>query len=124
VVLNGYGVSDETQLMSGVIGLERNDATTFCAQGLAGESSGIPIAKRAPCPSPGKTVVVEFCSVPATYIAHCGAVLPSKLLAMTRVGILLTVIWRTDADAAGTFQTAQSSDIKGKPGASDRTVVG
>ena len=53
-VANGYGISDATQLVSGAMGLERNDATTLFAHGFAGESSGNPIRKSAPCPALGK----------------------------------------------------------------------
>jgi hypothetical protein len=45
-VPNGYGVRDATQLVSGAIGLDRNDPTTLCAQGFAGESSGNPKRKQ------------------------------------------------------------------------------
>ena len=42
------GLNVETQLVSGDIGLSKNEATTFWAQGLAGEPSGKPNENSAP----------------------------------------------------------------------------
>src|SRR6516162_1259047 len=123
-MVNGSGLRLATQLTSGSIGAERKDATTLRAQDCAGVSGGRPMRNSAPWPAPGITTVVEFCSVLAAYNAHCGEVLPSKLPAMTSVGIELIVTLRSESGALGTFQTPQSSVMNGRCGASDRTEVG
>ena len=101
--------------MSGAAGLARNEAATLCAQGDLGSTKWT---------TPGITMLVEFWSVPAAYTAHCGDVLASKLPSMRSVRMLLIVTWRTEADAGGTFQMAQSWVIKGSWGAWDSTEVG
>jgi hypothetical protein len=63
------------------------------------------------------TMFVELDSVSAAYAPHCGDVLPSKLPVMMSVGMSLVVISRAEEGALGTFQTAQSSVMKGSCGA-------
>jgi hypothetical protein len=69
-------------------------------------------------------MVLELGKVLATYVAHIGEVLPSKVPSITSVGMLLVVTSLMDAGALGTSHTAQSSVANGSCGACGRTVAG
>ena len=69
-------------------------------------------------------MVVELDRVLAVYSAHIGEVLPSKVPAMTSVGMLLVVTSLMESGALGTSQTAQSSVKNGSCGACESTESG
>ena len=104
------------QLVSGgIVGSARNSRTTFFAHRDCGVTRW---------PIPGMMIVVELLRFLATYVAHIGEVLPSKVPFITSVGILLMVTSLTKAGALGTSHTAQSSVAKGSCGVWERTVFG
>lgn len=84
-----------------------NSRTTVCAQGDCAVTRW---------PMPGIMMVVELRRVLATYVAHIGEVLPSKLPLITSVGMLLVVTSLMEAGALGTSHTAQSSVANGSCG--------
>src|SRR5207249_1223715 len=74
------GFSAPTQDMSGAFGSARNDTTTSCAQGDAGETK---------CPMPGMLMMVALSRLAAAALAPARDVSVSKLPEMRRVGMPL-----------------------------------
>ena len=75
------GFSAPTQDVSEAAGLARNDTTTPCAQGDAGETK---------CPTPGMLMMVALDSFAAAAFAPASDVRVSKVPEMRSVGMLLT----------------------------------
>ena len=94
------GLNAPTQDVLGAPGSAKNDTTTVCAQGDAGETKW---------PMPGMLIIVALARRAAAALAPAREVRVSKLPEMRSVGMLLVTGWRIVTGAAGTFQTSRQS---------------
>ena len=94
------GLNAPTQDVLGAPGSAKNDTTTVCAQGDAGETKW---------PMPGMLIMVALARRAAAARAPVREVRVSKLPEMRSVGMLLVTGSRIVTGAAGTFQTSRQS---------------